>query len=59
MMKKYLVRLRNYEGSIIDGYIYSANSEADAKLKYLSRCNRLGIEIGKYDYITAEIYLFD
>lgn len=53
-MKNYVVRLRDYEGNIVDGEVYSANSVADAKLKYLSRCNRLGIEIGKYDYITVE-----
>ena len=53
-MKNYVVRLRDYEGNIVDGETYSANSVDDAKLKYLSRCNRLGIEIGKYDYITVE-----
>lgn len=32
-MKKYVVRLRNYEGNIVDGEVYSANSMVDAKLK--------------------------
>lgn len=54
MKTEYVVRLRDYEGNIVDGEIYSECSEANAKLKYLARCIKLGIEIGKYDYITVE-----
>ena len=57
-MKNYVVRLRDYEGNIVDGETYSANSVDDAKLKYLSRCSRLGIEIGKHDYVTVENWCF-
>lgn len=53
-MKSYIVRLRNYEGFIVDGEIYEAPNEKIAKEMYTSRCNRLGIVAGKYDYITVE-----
>ena len=53
-MKSYIVRLRNYEGFIVDGEIFEAPNEKIAKEMYTSRCNRLGIVAGKYDYITVE-----
>jgi hypothetical protein len=53
-MKNYIVRLRNYEGFIVDGEIYEAPNEQIAKEMYVSRCKRLGIVVGKYDYITVE-----
>ena len=53
-MKNYVVRLRNYEGFIVDGEIYEAHNEQIAKEMYASRCKRLGIVVGKYDYITVE-----
>ena len=53
-MKSYIVRLRTYEGFIVDGEIYDASNEQIAKEMYTSRCNRLGIVVGKYDYITVE-----
>ena len=53
-MKNYIVRLRNYEGFIVDGEIYEASNEQIAKEMYTSRCKRLGIVVGKYDYITIE-----
>ena len=53
-MKTYIVRLRNYEGFIVDGEIYEAQNEQIAKEMYTNRCNRLGIVFGKYDYITVE-----
>ncbi len=54
-MKNYVVRLRNYAGSIIDGMIYTARSEDEAKMLYLARCIKHDIAISKYDYITVEI----
>ena len=54
-MKNYIVRLRNYEGFIVDGDIYEAHNEQNAKEMYESRCKRSGIVVGKYDYITVEI----
>jgi hypothetical protein len=53
-MTNYVVRLRNYNGFIVDGEIYTANNESEAKMYYLARCKKLGIAIGKYDYITVE-----
>lgn len=52
----YVVRLRNYEGSIVDGEIYEAPNELFAKEMYRNRCDRLGVVISKYDYITVESY---
>lgn len=54
MKKTYIVRLRDYEGFIVDGEIYEANDEKAAKEMYTRRCERLGILVGKYDYITVE-----
>ena len=55
-MKHYVVRLRNYEGSIVDGEIYyNVETKEQAKQKYLLRCKKHDIKIGKYDYITVEI----
>ena len=53
-MKEFLVRLRDYKGFIIDGGIYNADCEDMAKMQYLARCVKLGIVIGKDDYITVE-----
>lgn len=55
-MKEYIVRLRDYNGSIIDGEFYTAENEIQAELKYMQRLIKLGIEkeISKYDYITVE-----
>ena len=53
-MKNYIVRLRNYKGFIVDGEIYESPNEQTAKEMYTRRCNRLGIVVGKYDYITVE-----
>lgn len=58
-MKDYIVRLRNYEGNVVDGEIYKAESENQAKQKYIARCERLGIAIGKFDYITVEDFPFN
>ena len=49
-----MVRLRNYNGAIIDGEFYKASNENIARDMYLERCKRLGIEIAQYDYITIE-----
>ena len=54
-MKNYVVRLRTYEGNIVDGEIYTAESKEQAKMKYFERCQKHDIKIGKYDYITVEI----
>ena len=54
-MKNYIVRLKNYEGSIVDGEIYEAPNEKIAKEMYEKRCDKLGIVVGRYDYITVEI----
>lgn len=53
-MKEFIVRLRDWNGSIIDGEFYTAESEAEAKLMYIGRMRKLGIEMCKYDYITVE-----
>lgn len=53
-MKAFIVRLRNYEGSIIDGEIIHADNEEQAIIKYKKRCERLGIFPCFYDYYTAE-----
>lgn len=55
-MIHYVARLRDCEGNIIDGEIYyDVENNEHAKIKYLARCERLGIVIGKYDYITVDI----
>lgn len=55
-MKHYVVRLRNYEGSIVDGELYyNVENKEQAKAKYLERCKKHDIKIGKYDYITVDI----
>ena len=53
-MKEYIVRLRNYRGSIIDGEIYTAPNKCEALKMYKARCYRLGIAICKYDYFTVD-----
>jgi len=53
-MTEYVVRLRNYEGKIVDGKIYAASTGSAAKESYLLRCKQVGIIIGKYDHITVE-----
>ena len=53
-MKNYVVRLRNYEGAIIDGGVYNASNTEDARKMYIARCLMLGIDIATYDYITVE-----
>lgn len=52
-MKKYIVRLHNADGAIVDGEIFSACNEKYALLMYKIRCKNLGI--GKYptDYYTV------
>lgn len=51
---KYMVRLRNYEGSVIDGEIYCAESKIKAELMYMIRMDKLGIQMSREDYITVE-----
>ena len=58
-MGKYVVRLRNYRGSIIDGEVYTAISKDEALRMYKARCYRLGIAIGNYDYFTVDEWTFD
>ena len=53
-MKKYIVRLRNYKGLVIDGEIYKASSATDAIEMYLERCERLGICKCLFDYYTVD-----
>jgi hypothetical protein len=53
-MKTYVVRLRNYRGSIIDGEIYTAPNKEEALKMYKARCKRVGIDICKYDYFTVD-----
>lgn len=53
-MKEYLVRLRNYDGFILDGEVFTAASEAVALELYKIRCRRLGIQKCEYDYYTVE-----
>ena len=55
---KYMVRLRNYEGSVIDGEIYCAENRIKAELMYMIRMDKLGIQMSKEDYITVEEYEF-
>lgn len=58
-MKKYIVRLVNYENAVIDGEAFTAESEIEALMLYISRCQRLGIEKSIYDKYTIEEWLFD
>ncbi len=54
-MKEYMVRLRDYNGNVIDGDIYIARTKKEARERYLSRVQRLGIDVCRYDYITVDI----
>ena len=54
IMKTYVVRLRNYRGSIIDGEIYEAVNKDEALKMYKARCRRLNIDVCKYDYFTVD-----
>ncbi len=58
-MKKYVVRLVNYENAVIDGEVFNAENEIKALTLYISRCQRLGIEKSIYDKYTIEEWLFD
>lgn len=58
-MEKYLVRLLNYKGSIIDGYVFVAQNSEQAVEMYKARCNRLGIEKCVYDTYSVEKWPFD
>lgn len=53
-MKTYVVRLRNYRGSVIDGEIYTAPNKEEALKMYKARCKRVGIDICKYDHFTVD-----
>lgn len=53
-MKEYMVRLLNWNGSIIDGEIFKANNSNEALEMYKARCKRLGIEKCKYDTYSVE-----
>lgn len=44
-MKQYIVRLHDWNGSIIDGEIYEAPNRDVALIMYKRRCRRLGIHI--------------
>lgn len=44
-MKQYIVRLHDWNGSIIDGEIYTAPNRDVALIMYKRRCKRLGIHI--------------
>lgn len=57
-MKEYVVRLRSYRGSIIDGEVYTAPDKEEALKMYKARCARLGIAICKYDYFTVDEWEF-
>lgn len=55
-MKEYIVRLHNWNGSIIDGEIFKANNSDEALKMYKARCRRLGIEKCESDtYSVNEI----
>mgnify|MGYP003255228801 CR=1 FL=1 len=58
-MEKYVVRLVNYENSIIDGEVFEAENEIEALKLYINRCNRLGIQKGDYNKYTIETWIFD
>lgn len=53
-MKMFVVRLHNYNGSIIDGEIFEAINADEALKMYKARCYRLGIEKCKYDTYSVE-----
>lgn len=59
MKKKYVVRLVNYENTIIHGEVFEAENEVEALALYIAKCNRLGIQKCKYDKYTIEEWLFD
>lgn len=58
-MKKYVVRLRNSDGFILDGEVFNAESPFHAFNLYLARCERLGICKCKYDTYSIEEWIFD
>ncbi len=53
-MKNYVVRLRDWEGNIVDGEIYTETNTENALRMYKARCAMVGIDISKFDYITVE-----
>lgn len=53
-MKKYVVRLLNYEDSVIDGEVYKADDPFSAFNMYLTRCKKLGIQKCVYDKYSIE-----
>ena len=53
-MHKYVVRLLNYRGSIIDGEVFTAKNEQEALQKYKNRCFNLGIKKCAYDTYFIE-----
>jgi hypothetical protein len=54
-MKNYIVRLHDWNGSIIDGEIYEAPNRDVALIMYKRRCKRLGIKIAhSYSFSVKE-----
>lgn len=54
-MKQYIVRLHDWNGSIIDGEIYEVPNRDVALIMYKRRCKRLGIKIAhSYSFSVKE-----
>ena len=55
-MKSYIVRLHDWNGSIIDGEIYAAPNRDVALIEYKRRCKRLGIHVANGYYFSVSEY---
>lgn len=56
---KYAVRLKDWNGNIIDGEVFDCENEMRALSLYIERCKRLGIKKSKYDDYTVEEWIYD
>ena len=54
---KYMVRMHDYDGSIIDGEIYSCATKEAAIVRYKARCKALGIAVRDVYYYTVNEYV--